>query len=63
MQKIEKIGLNLKGLVDNTLKIMLINIDSKIPNLALKKIEKYYLDRGDEIINNCSENPTFQCWG
>ena len=29
---------------------MIINIDSKIPNLALKKIEKYHLDRGDEVI-------------
>jgi len=32
-------------------KILLMNIDSyKIPNIALKKIEKYHLDRGDEII-------------
>ena len=32
-------------------KILLINIDSKkIPNLALKKIEKYHLDRGDEVM-------------
>ncbi len=29
---------------------MLINIDSTIPNLALKKIEKYHQDKGDEII-------------
>ena len=32
------------------MKVMLINIDSKIPNLALKKIEKYHLDMGDEVI-------------
>jgi hypothetical protein len=33
-------------------KILIINIDSKIANLALKKIEKYHSDRGDEIIWN-----------
>ena len=27
-----------------------MNIDSVIPNLALKKIEKYHLDKGDEVI-------------
>jgi len=33
------------------MKILLINIDSKrMPNLALKKIEKYHLNKGDEII-------------
>ena len=33
------------------MKILIINIDSKkIPNLALKKIEKYHKDKGDEII-------------
>jgi len=32
-----------------TMKILLINIDSKIPNLALKKIEKYHLDNGDNV--------------
>lgn len=32
------------------MKILLINIDSTIPNLALKKIEKYHLDRGNEIL-------------
>jgi len=32
--------------------ISLIDIDSKIPNLALKKCEKYYLDRGDTVIWN-----------
>lgn len=31
-------------------KILLVNIDSVIPNLALKKVEKYYLDNGDEVI-------------
>ncbi|KKK56931.1 hypothetical protein LCGC14_3059580 [marine sediment metagenome] len=30
--------------------ILLIDIDSTIPNLALKKAEKYYLDRGHEVI-------------
>lgn len=33
-------------------KILLIDIDSTIPNLALKKIEKYHLDRGDEVVWN-----------
>lgn len=28
---------------------MLVSIDSKIPNLALCKIEKYHKDRGDEV--------------
>ena len=32
------------------MKILIIDIDSKIPNLALKKIEKYHLDKGDEVI-------------
>ena len=32
------------------MKVSLINIDSRIPNLALKKIEKYHLDKGDEVI-------------
>lgn len=31
-------------------RVLLINIDSTIPNLALKKIEKYHTDKGDEII-------------
>ena len=29
--------------------ISIIDIDSKIPNLALKKIEKYYLDKGEQV--------------
>lgn len=33
-------------------RISIIDIDSKIPNLALKKIEKYHLDRGDEVVWN-----------
>ncbi len=32
------------------MKVLIINIDSKIPNLALKKIEKYYIDKGAEVI-------------
>lgn len=32
--------------------ILLIDIDSKLPNLALKKIEKYYADRKDTIVWN-----------
>ncbi len=32
------------------MKILIINIDSKLPNIALKKIEKYHIDRGDEVI-------------
>lgn len=34
------------------MKILLIDIDSKIPNLALKKIEKYHSDKGHEIFWN-----------
>jgi hypothetical protein len=34
------------------MKILLIDIDSKIPNLALKKIEKYYSDRGHSVVWN-----------
>jgi radical SAM superfamily enzyme YgiQ (UPF0313 family) len=34
------------------MKIGLIDIDSKIPNLALKKIEKYYADMGATVIWN-----------
>ena len=29
--------------------ISLIDIDSTIPNLALKKIEKYYVDKGEKV--------------
>lgn len=32
------------------MKVLLINIDSKIPNIALKKLEKFYIDRGVEVI-------------
>lgn len=33
--------------------ILLINIDSvKVPNLALKKIEKYHIDKGDHVTWN-----------
>jgi len=32
------------------MKILIIDIDSKMPNLALKKIEKYHLDQGNEVI-------------
>lgn len=32
------------------MKVLLIDINSKIPNLALKKVEKYYKDRGDEVV-------------
>lgn len=32
------------------MEILLIDIDSKTPNLALKKVEKYHLDRGDRVI-------------
>lgn len=34
------------------MKVLLIDIDSTIPNLALKKIEKYHLDRGDDVCWN-----------
>jgi hypothetical protein len=32
------------------MRVLLINIDSTIPNLALKKIEKYHLDKGDDVV-------------
>ena len=32
--------------------ILIIDIDSKIPNLALEKIKKYHLDKGDDVIWN-----------
>ena len=32
------------------MKILLINIDSTKPNLALKKIEKYYKDKGNDVV-------------
>ena len=32
------------------MKILIVNIDSTIPNLALKKIEKYHLDKGHNIV-------------
>jgi hypothetical protein len=34
------------------LKILIIDIDSTIPNYALKKVEKYHLDKGDEVVWN-----------
>ena len=32
------------------MKILLLNIDSKLPNIALKKIEMWHEQQGDEII-------------
>lgn len=32
------------------MRVLIINIDSRLPNLALKKVEKYHLDKGDEVI-------------
>ena len=34
------------------MKIVVIDTDSKMPNLALKKVEKYHKDRGDEVTWN-----------
>ena len=34
------------------MKVLIMDIDSKIPNLALKKIEKYHKDKGDEVVWN-----------
>lgn len=34
------------------MRVLLIDIDSVIPNLALKKIEKYHLDKGDTVFWN-----------
>lgn len=41
------------------MKVLLVDIDSKIPNLALKKVEKYYLDRGAKVI---WDMPLFAEW-
>ncbi len=38
-------------------KILLIKIDGKLPNLALEKIKKYYLDKGCEIYENYKTAP------
>lgn len=37
--------------------ILLIDIDSKIPNLALMKISQYHKSKGDKIFLNQSNNP------
>jgi radical SAM superfamily enzyme YgiQ (UPF0313 family) len=34
------------------MKVLIIDVDSVIPNLALKKIERYHLDRGDKVVWN-----------
>jgi len=39
--------------------ILIIDIDSKIPNLALKKVERYHLDLGHEVMWN---NPMWRSW-
>ncbi len=46
------------GRKNEEMKIQLIDIDSTIPNLALHKIERYHLDRGDEVLWNF---PLLQC--
>jgi hypothetical protein len=38
------------------MRILIIDIDSTIPNIALHKVAKYYSDKGDEVIWN---NPLF----
>lgn len=46
--------MKLNGLAVNKdvveMKVLLVNIDSKIPNFALAKIEKFHKNRGDEIL-------------
>lgn len=39
--------------------VLLIDIDSKIPNLALKKLERYYLDKGAQVL---WDMPLFAKW-
>jgi hypothetical protein len=34
------------------MKVLIIDIDSKIKNYALAKVEKYHLDKGDEVVWN-----------
>jgi hypothetical protein len=49
------------------MRVSLIDIDSTIPNLALKKCEKYHLDRGDTVSWNnpleasCSDKTYVSC--
>jgi hypothetical protein len=38
------------------MRVLIIDIDSTIANIALKKVEKYHFDKGDEVIWN---NPLF----
>ena len=47
-----RIAADLDGLSREAMKIGIIDIDSKIPNLALAKIEMYHKERGDEIFYN-----------
>ena len=39
--------------------ILLVNLDSKIPNLALKKLEAFYLSRGASVKWDL---PIFRSW-
>ena len=32
------------------MKVLLLNIDSKLPNIALKKIEMWHQQQGDEVV-------------
>ncbi len=41
------------------MRVLLIDIDSKIPNLALKKIERYYLNKDAQVI---WDMPLFAEW-
>ena len=39
------------------MKVLLIDIDSTIPNLALKKIEKFHKDKGDQVATAYDNQP------
>jgi len=43
------------------MKILLINVDSKIPNLALMKISSYHKSMGDEISFNSGQKAYLSC--
>jgi len=40
---------------DSASKVLLINVDSKLPNLALMKLSAWHKARGDEVGFNVSE--------
>ena len=49
------------NMIRKKMSILLVNIDSmKIPNLALKKIERYYLNKGNDVFWSINHEVDFQ---